>query len=341
MFGVEQLPRTLAAAERDVGHARRHVRLSVANDLVRLALPGSADRERALSLLERLIATDTEAEVRARAAIGMADCEAGPEQIGSLLVAAKGEHIGVAEMAVAALREICPRGEPRVSRLLEGLVKSAHAALRFQAVAAASRALDDAPFAAALQVAFSDADPKVRALAFRVSEERFVEVLPTLVRQAAEQALTDADRSVRLAAAILLAPHGNEAARGTLVTALNQRWPMPAPEDEQTVVELAGELQLTAALPGLRRHVRGRFGLVPGRFAWQAQVAMARLGDERAQKAIAVGLRSSRDHVRVAAALAVGRARLHGLRAQVETLSESGKLPTDVFERVIADLATP
>lgn len=341
MFGVEQLPRTLAAAERDIVHPRRHVRLSVANDLVRLATPGSADRSRALALLERLVATDPEAEVRARAAIGMADCEAGPEQIGALLVAAKGEHVGVAEMAVAALRELTPRGEPRVGRLLEGLVKSAHAALRFQAVAAASRIVDDAPFEAVLQAAFSDADPKVRALGFRVCEERFVEVLPALVREAAERALVDADRSVRLAAAILLAPHGNATACETLVTALNQAWPMPAPEDEQTVVELAGELSLAAALPGLRRHVRGRFGLVPGRFAWQARVAMARLGDERAQKTIAAGLRSSRDHVRTEAALAVGRARLHGLRAQVETLSESGKLPTDVFERVIADLATP
>lgn len=341
MFGVEQLPRTLAAAERDISHPRRHVRLSVATDLVRLAAPESVDRAQALSLLARLLTSDPEAEVRARAAIGMADCEAGLEQVEVLLVAAKGEHVGVAEMALAALREVCPRNEPRVVRLVQGLIKSAHAALRFQAVAAASRVADDGAFEELLQTAFCDPDAKVRALALRVCEERFVEVVPKLVGEAAERALTDKDRSVRLAAAILLAPRGNVAARDTLVTALNQAWPMPAPEDEQTVVELAGELQLTAALPGLQRHVRGRFGLVPGRFAWQARVAMARLGDERSQKAIADGLRSSNEHVRAAAALAVGRARLHGLRAQVETLTESGKLPTDVFERVIADLATP
>lgn len=340
MFGLAQLPRTLAAAERDIAHPRRHVRLSVVSDLARLGVPGMPERDQALRLLGRLLAQDPEAEVRARAAIAMADCQAGPERIDELISAARGEHVGVAEMALAALREIAPPGERRVTRLLENLVQSKHAAVRFQVVAAGSRVLGDSAFDKLLTETFVDADAKVRALAFRVCEERFDVELPQFVQTAAVEALATPERAVRLAAAILMAPLGNETARSVLVTAINQRWTMAAPEDEQTVIELAGELNLHDALPGLRRHARGWLGLVPGRFAWQAQVAMASLGDAQAQKAIGVGLRSRQSHVRSAAALAVGRARLHGLRDEVEALGNAGKLPAEVFERVIADLTT-
>lgn len=340
MFGLSQLPRTLAAAQRDLEHPRRHVRLSVIQDLVRLASPGNPEREQAQQLLARLVDNDPEAEVKARAALGLADCEAGPEHVGVLIGAARSEHVGVAEMALAALREVCPPGERRATRLLENLRQSKHAAVRFQVVAAGSRLLGDSAFDELLSSAFGDPDPKVRALAFRVCEERFDVELPLFVARAAVEALGDTDRAVRLAAAILLAPSGEDRARRLLVAAINQRWPLGAPEDEQTVIELAGELNLTEALSGLRRYARGWMGLVPGRFAWQAQVAMARLGDERARAAIASGLRSRQSHVRVAAALAVGRARLHGLRGEVEALGSSGKIPRDVLEQVIADLAT-
>lgn len=340
MFGVAQLPRTLAAAERDIGHARRHVRLSVVSDLVRLAMPGQAERERALDLLARVLEHDSDAEVRARAAIAMADCEAGAGQVPALVAAARREHIGVAEMALAALREVSEPGERRVTRLLETLAQSKHAALRFQVVAAGSRLLGDSAFDQLLSQAFVDPDAKVRALAFRVSEERFDVELPPFVQAAATQALRDGERLVRLAAAILLAPLGDVTARHVLVAAINQRWVIAAPEDEQTVIELAGELKLHEALPGLRRHARGIMGLVPGRFAWQAQVAMASLGDAQANKTIADGLRSRHAHVRVASALAVGRARLHGLRHEVEALANADKLPADVFDQVIADLAS-
>ncbi len=340
MFGLAQLPRTLAAAERDIGHHRKHVRLSVVGDLVRLAMPDCAERERAIALLGKLLEQDAEPEVRARAAIGLADCEAGTHAIDVLVAAARSEHGGVAEMALAALREVSPPGDRRVSRLLDNLAQSKQAAVRFQVVAAGSRVLDDSAFDGLVEAAFRDPDAKVRGLAFRVCEERYDHELPAFVAAAAVKALDDDDRMVRVAAAILLAPANHVKARAVLTAALNQRWAMPAPEDEQTVVELAGELQLTEALPGLRRHARGFLGIVPGRFAWQAQVAMARLGDAPARAAIAAGLRSRQAHVRVASAVAVGRARLHGLRGEVEALGVAGKLPSDVLDQVIADLAT-
>ncbi len=339
MFGLEQLPRTLAAARRDLAHRRRHVRLSVVNDLVRLSQPDRAERGEALTLLGKLVADDSDPEVQARAAIGLADGEAGQEQIAVLLTAARSEHVGVAEMALAALREISPAGEPRVTRLVASLARSEHGALRFQAVGAAARLLDEPAFLGIFEAALADADAKVRGHALRVASERFGDELPSGVRRQARPALADQERWVRLAAAILLAPCGEEGASSVLVDAVNQGWKVPAPEDEQVIIELVGELELSDALPGLRRHARGWLGIVPGRFAWQAQVAMARLGDEGARRAITAGLGSRQFHVRAASALAVGRARLHGLRANVEALAREGKLEPEVLERVLEDLA--
>jgi HEAT repeat protein len=342
MFGLAQLPRTMSAAQRDATHSRRHVRLSVINDLVRLSRPGQPDRETGLRVLSTLLAGDADAEVRARAAIAFADCEAGPEVVPALLTAARGEHVGVAEMALAALREIAPPEEPRVSSLVKVLARGEHPALRFQAVGAAARVLDEVAFIDLLTQLLRDPDVKVRGHALRVADERFGggRIPPSVVR-AAEAAVGDSEPWVRLAAALLLAPHGHGPAHEVLVSALNQRWPLPAPEDEQALIELVGELGLTQALPGLRRHARGWFGLVPGRFAWHSQVAMARLGEQAARKAIAAGLRHRHSHVRAASALAVGRARLHELRGEVEQLVERGKLDPALAEEVLEELTHP
>lgn len=339
MFGLLPLPRTLEAAKRDSNHQRRHVRLSVVSDLVRLAALEQADRPTALALLEQMLGRDSDPEIRARAAIGLADCEAGEEQVGALLHATKDVHLSVAEMALAALREVCAQGHPAASSAIEDAVRSDHAPLRFQGVAAASRVLGDAAFARVIELAIADPDAKVRSLAWRVCDERFRAPLPAELEKRAISALRDKSQAVRLAAAILLAPCGDSGAQMILVAALNEGWSIPAPEDEQAVIELVGELNLAAALPGLLRHARGRLGLVPGRFAWQARVAMARLGDVSARVSIETGLRSRRAHVRLASALAVGKARLHGLRAVVEGLAHEGKISTDVLAQVQADLS--
>lgn len=332
----------MSAAQRDATHARRHVRLSVVNDLVRLSGSGQPDRDAGLQILSTILTRDSDAQVRARAAIAFADCEAGPESVPVLLTAARGEHVGVAEMAVAALREITPVEDPRVVPLLKVLARGEHPALRFQAIGAAARLLGEAAFIDLLTHVLSDPDVKVRGHALRVADERFGggRIPPSVVR-AAEVAVVDSEPWIRLAAALLLAPHGHMPARDVLVSALNQRWPLPAPEDEQALIELVGELGLTEALPGLRRHARGWMGLVPGRFAWHARVAMARLGEESAQRGIAAGLRHRQSHVRAASALAVGRARLHELRGDVEQLVERGKLDRELAEEVLEELTRP
>lgn len=338
MFGLEQLPRTLAAARRDSSHHRRHVRLSVVNDLVRLSHGAPGDRPEALSLIARMLSDDPEPEVRARAAIALADGEAGAEHLPALLAAARSEHVGVAEMALAALREVSPEGDTRVTRLVEALAKSEHGALRFQAVGVAARVSDEAEFVGCLQALLSDPDAKVRGHALRVAGERFGQAVPMLIEEQVRSALSAQDRWIRVAAALWLAPLGNEQAKSLIVRAIDSRWALPNPEDEQALIEIAGELGLDAAVPGLRRYARGWLGLVPGRFAWQARVALARLGDEASRRAITQGLESRQAHVRAASALAVGRARLHGCRPRVEALLEQGKLEPELAHDVLKDL---
>lgn len=338
MFGLDQLPRTLAAARRDLSHQRRHVRLSVVNDLVRLSHGEPTERPEALNMIAQMLSDDPEPEVRARAAIALADSEAGPEHLPALLSAARSEHVAVAEMALAALRELAPAGDARVMRLAQTFSRSEHGALRFQAVGVAARVCDEETFIDSLPALLSDPDVKVRAHTLRVAGERFEQAVPAGVEEQVRSALSAADRWECVAAALWLAPLGNRDAKQLIVRAINDRWALPTLEDEQALIELAGELGLEAAMPGLRRYSRGWLGLVPGRFAWQARVALARLGDESARRGITTGLESRHAHVRAAAALAVGRARLHRSRQRVEELLGAGKLDPELAHEVLKDL---
>jgi HEAT repeat protein len=125
----------------------------------------------------------------------------------------------------------------------------------------------------------------------------------------AEAALSDSARDVRLAAAILLAKTGHEAAHAELAAVVNSRQPSREPEDEQTAVDLAGELGVKSAYPGLLRRAFGGL-LGRDRFAWQARVALARLGDERARRSILKDLSSWSYEARNMAVAAAGRARV-------------------------------
>jgi HEAT repeat protein len=55
-------------------------------------------------------------------------------------------------------------------------------------------------------------------------------------------------------------------------------------------------------------------------FAWQARVALARLGHDRARQGILKGLRAWTRDVRTLAVAAAGRARLTEARALIETM---------------------
>ncbi len=336
VFLPKPLPRNIDAALRDVGDAKASVRRSALGDLARLAEGDS--RPPALSAIHHVLSSDTDPDVRAAAAVALADAE-DSESIAALIDAADDAQERVREMALLALGELCASGQKEVLPLLERSLQAGSAAVRFQAMVAAQR-VGVPQWEQKLVAASRDADPKIRYLAFRLMEEYFAgDRPPQFVLLRIVSALTDPEPEVSVAAAMLGAPAGLSAARKRLVVAVNSGTRLPAPEDEQALLELCGELRLQGALPGLRRAAWGRFGLIPGRFAWQAKVALARLGDPAARKQFARGLRSRNRDVRTLAVAAVGRARWNELRPELVRMQREGLAEEGALEEALALLA--
>src|SRR5690606_30011199 len=147
----------------------------------------------------------------------------------------------------------------------------------------------------------------------------------------------DSAAEVRLAAAIALTQAGDRSGVEQIVAALNERRPIAHGDDEQAAVELAGELGLLAARPGLERRAWGWFGR-PRPAGWQARVALARLGDERAQAQIVRDLGSRNRDTRTAAIVAAARARLHRARPLIAAMrgDEVAADPETVAEALAA-----
>jgi HEAT repeat protein len=337
MFNLRPLPRTLPAAMRDVTHRKVEIRLSAVQDLA--ALAHEAPVEAAEALVRAL--ADPVPVVRARAAIALADARARRSSAALLpLLADVDTH--VREMALSALGELCsPDDEPALDALREALADDSPA-LRFQALIAYARVAEERALPALL-TAFDDSDARVRYVALRVAEERATETSDEQTRAQvlarAESLLGDSARDVRLAAAILLAKSGHEAAHAELAAVVNSRQPAREPEDEQTAVDLAGELGLEAAYPGL---VRRAFGGLLGRdrFAWQARVALARLGDERACRSILKDLSSWSYEARNMAVAAAGRARIAEARPLLLALRDRpDRADPDAVQEALALLA--
>ncbi len=328
VFAPRQLPRTLDAALRDLHDPKPNVRRSALNDLVRLAQTDG--RRQALQAVVSVLQGDAEAPLRAAAAMALADAEASSE-VPALLEAAEDRSEHVQQMALLALGELSPRGHTDVERVLRAALEHRSGALRFQALLGGQRVVpgwDDAVVAAV-----DDPDEKIRYLAFRLLDESLPpdDALQPEVERACRRGLRDSDASVRVVAAMLGAARGLDEAKERLVEAINRGLRLAAPQDEQDAIELVGELGLSAAAPGLRRIARGVFGLVPGRFAWQARVALARLGDEAARKEIITGLDSRRRDVRTLAVAAVGQARLTSARSRLETLQRTERADPDAL----------
>lgn len=340
MFQLRPLPRTLEAALRDVRDAKLSVRLSALKDLARLARDG--ERQQAIAGLCERLGEDDSADVRADAALALADCEA-RSALDHLLRASEDAHGRVRQMAVLALGELAPRGHKEALLAVERALASSEGALRFQGLLAANK-LDAMGFLDTLTRAVGDADGRVRYLALRLVDERLGETgqawpeLPDALQRACLEAVQDPVADVRVAASFLLAPTGNERAREILTQGLNQLVRLPAPEDEQELIELAGELLLRGAEPGLVRHAWGLFGLVPGRFAFQAKVALARLGHERASREILRGLMSRDRDTRTLAVVAAGRARLSEARPRLEQLSRDDGVDAGVLRAALREI---
>jgi HEAT repeat protein len=318
------LPRSLAATLRDAVHPKARVRLSALADLVRWAQTG--EREPCAARLLALLEADTDVEVRAAAALACADAGLREGLPALLRVTASGPP-RVAQMALVAIGELGSASDADALVAVRAALASDAPALRFQGLVAAGRLLPIEELAAHVSAACADGEAKLRYIACRIVEERFfaepdaaspsADASRLSLAQQLERLLTDPDLDVKIAAAVLLAPRGSMAARGVLVQALNARRSFAQIDDEQAAIELCAELGLDAARPGLRARAFGGAWLGSSPLAFQARVALARLGDERAKLHILRGLSSWSRNVRAQCVAAAGLARLEAARPRL------------------------
>ena len=100
MYHWSPLPRTAAAALRDAGHAKPNVRLSAVADLGRCATEDADDP--CVERLLRLVEDDADVEVRAAAALALADAGAA-RGLPSLVRAASEGEPRVRQMALVEI----------------------------------------------------------------------------------------------------------------------------------------------------------------------------------------------------------------------------------------------
>ncbi len=338
MFGARPLPRTLEAAVRDATSTKPAVRAEAVRQLVPHA---EEARERVIRTLEKAL-RDEVAEVRVQAVTGLADLAA-VEALPALLLAVEDDAPLVRQMALTALGEI---GDPRATERIRRALSDERADVRFQAVIAYPRvsASREAALDALVDATF-DKDPLVAHIALRMAEEvsqgdeekrapvgpRFLERARALVGKG--------DPTVRVAAAILLAHAKDRGGDGVLDALARGELKTSDPQDEAEAIELAGELGLTGAKPGLEKRAwGGLLGLRRDRFAWHARVALARMGHERAEREILKELESKdRDRCTLAVA-AAGRAKLVAAKGRLEELqgNERRADPTAVADALAA-----
>jgi HEAT repeat protein len=314
MLGLPPLPRTAPAALRDIEHPDARVRLSALRDLVRHTQ--TETRERATLAIIALLRSDPQAELRAEAAVALADANVATGSA-ALIAALEDPAVRVRQMAIVALGELGEPGDQAlVGRLAESLT-SPEASLRFQALIACERlAPERAP--ELITAALADPDDEVRAMALRLARKRWPtgETAGALVTRGRD-ALEDPAAVVRAAAALWLAPFDDGRARAVLVQVIDGTVPLEPGPDLEEALELVGELGVEAARSGLERRA---FGLLSrlNPLLWHARVALARLGDERARRDIVKGLDAWTRDARTFAVVAAGRA---GLREAIPKIA--------------------
>jgi HEAT repeat protein len=314
MFRVPLLPRTLDAALRDLGSAKPAVRVEAVSQLVPHA---EGARDAVLAGLTGALA-DPAPQVRASAASALADLGA-KEAVPALLALAEDSEVQVREMVFAALGEL---GDERALALVQAALSDPAAPVRFQATIAFPRLTTSGKEArSALLRRTSDEDALVCHVAIRMLEEELDEVpgaLDARITARATKLLEHESPRVRVAAAILLARSGDATGHGVLVSVASGALRTEDGEDEAEAIELCGRLNLESAREGLAKRAFGRrLGFFRDRFAWHAKVALARLGDARAEAELARDLDARDRDARTLAVAAVGRARLTALRERL------------------------
>lgn len=314
VFPLAPLPRTVDAALRDASHAKLSIRLSALADLGRFAR--GPDAPRAVAEIIRLLAHDASAEVRAAAALALADAKATSAGRALRAAATDDSDLKVRQMALLALGELGSH-DPALVDTIRSALDDPAGALRFQALVALHHVAGD-EVEAVLESKFEDADAEVRFVAIRVAEERFVghaRARPGWFVEKLKRALSDDVAFVRLLAAIVLHRAGEDTDPDVLADAVNARLGVREVEDEQEAIDIAGELGLEQARAGLERRAFGWLGLSRDPFAWQARVALAKMGHDRAVASILADLKGWTWETRTLAAAAAGASRLKAARA--------------------------
>ncbi len=311
MFGLPSLPRTLAAALRDISSKKPEVRGAAIRDLVRHCEDSRAQVIRAIEEGLR----DEDPRVRGLAATALADTEA-KESLAALLLAVEDEDRHVREMAISALGEI---GDRRAAGRLERALTDPRPEVRFQAIVAFSRVVEKDDAHDAVLRAMEDEDGLVVHIALRVAEE-LADGRPVDPRALAKAKtlLSHKSPTVQLAAAIVLARAGDRSGEAIIAKVVLGELETEDGEDEAAAIELAGELGLKTAQRGLvRRAFGGLLGLGRDRYRWHARVALAAMGDPRATSEILAELSSWDRQRRTLAVAAAGRARIRAAREQI------------------------
>jgi HEAT repeat protein len=316
MFELGSLPRSLPAALRDVGNPRPEIRLSALRDLIRHARAG--ETEAASALLEAL--KDPDEGVRAASALGLADADIRFAVARLLELAEADASARVRQMALLALGELASAEHTGVIDFLWNAVSSRTPAERFQALLALHQ-LDPERAEQAVVEGTVDPDPEVRRLSFRIAEAHWAErELPELLSARAKAALLEAHPRVRTAAALLLAHFGDNSGEAGLLELLAGKVPDAGLDDEQAAMEAVAKLGIRAAIPLLERRAYSWFGRRDPQ-GYHARIALARLGDEKAKRAILRGLDAWTFTARTQSVAAAGRAGLREARRRLEAFS--------------------
>ncbi len=271
-----------------------------------------------LALIERL-RSDTEVELRAQAAVSLADADA-VEALEALLAAARQGETPVRQMALLALGEVAPIEHEETLALLGLALRAREPALRFQALIALHR-VGGVGVEGAVLDALGDVDPEVRAMGYRCAEERFADrAPPAALLDAAARALSDDSREVRLCAAIVLANSGDARGGDVLLEVVDGRSKAGTDADRQAAIELVTELDLPGAKRALERRAFGPLGFRADSLAYHARTALAKLGHPRAKESILRGLRGFTRDTRTLSVVAAGRAKLAEARPLITAM---------------------
>jgi HEAT repeat protein len=325
-FGPSLLVRRLEAALRDIQSSKVHIRRAAARDLSQYV--DSPARARTVDRLERLVVEDADIEVRAEGVLALADGGA-TESVGLLIGLARTGVPRIRQIALLAIGELAETGvEDAIEVALEA-VESPLPGLRYQGLVTLKN-LQQAEALGLIISKTADADSEVRWVAVRLIDELCLQgssqgSAPTVfgawdaanIRKL-QPLLEDQDRRVVVAATLLLSRLRVATAIDKLATLLSKSSYKLEPQDEETAIEMIGQLRLSQAKPELER--RAWRLLWEGPTTWPARVALGQLGDRRARQSILQSLYSNSPLKCARAIEAAGKIGLEEGRARLQYL---------------------